>query len=476
MRSSRNLPLRITSPGRALAWAIRLLVPATALWGLAACATLPAFKPLLEYGDRAPVRLVGARRVLSAERSRAILKRLQEQGTDDILSRHLAFVEEVTGSSLILGNEATLLIDGPATYAAMFRAIAGARDHINLETFTFADDELSRKLADALLEKQSEGVQVNIIYDSLGSLSTPQEFFDRMAERGVNIYQFNPVNPTKGNPLALDHRDHRKILVVDGRIAFTGGVNIQSVYGSSSSVVRLREKPPSMDEGWRDTHIEIRGPAVAAFQRLFLETWQKQKGAPLATRDYFPALSQQGRKIIQVIGSSPDDNQSVIYLTLLSAITNSARSVHLTTAYFVPDRQMLDALIEARRRGVDVTLMLPGISDFMVVLYAGRSHYEDLLEAGVGIYERRDVMLHAKTAVIDGVWSTVGSANMDLWSFLYDDEVNAVVLGEDFGRQMEAMFESDLAVSTRIDPQTWKDRSIGQRLKEFFAWVWEAFL
>src|SRR5574341_2284030 len=186
----------------------------------------------------------------------------------------------------------------------------------------------------------------------------------------------------RGAPLRCIVATIAKILVVDGRIAFTGGVNIQSVYGrSSASIRRRREEPAGTDEGWRDTHIEIRGPAVAAFQRLFLETWRKQDGPPLPARDYFPTLGREGRKIVQVIGSSPDDNQSVIYLTLLSAITNAVRSVYLTTAYFVPDRQVLDALIEARRRGVDVKLALPGITDHTVALHAGRSHYSELLDA-----------------------------------------------------------------------------------------------
>jgi cardiolipin synthase len=215
---------------------------------------------------------------------------------------------------------------------------------------------------------------------------------------------------------------------------------------------------------------------VAAFQRLFLETWRKQKGPSLAARNYFPPLDRAGREIIQVIASSPDDNQSVIYLTLLSAITNAERSVYLTTAYFVPDPQMLDALASARRRGVEVKMILPGVTDSSMVLYAGRSHYAELLRAGVEIYERRDVMLHAKTAVIDGVWSTIGSANMDLWSFVQNDEVNAVVLNEEFAGQMQAMFDADVAAATRIESEAWEHRSLGMRFMELFARFWEAFL
>jgi cardiolipin synthase A/B len=196
----------------------------------------------------------------------------------------------------------------------------------------------------------------------------------------------------------------------------------------------------------------------------------------LGKAEFFPAPFPQGDKVVRVIGSSPDHPERMIYLTLLSAISNADRSIYLTMAYFVPDAQTIDALKQAVRRGVDVKVILPQVSDFWVVLEAGRSYYSDLLRAGVKIYERRDALLHAKTAVIDGVWSTVGSANMDLRSFLHNYEVNAIVLGDEFGRQMYSMFKADLEHSAQIDLAQWESRPFTRRLKERLARMWQYWL
>ncbi len=448
---------------------------------LAACASLPDYRPLLIQHAAAPVAIVGKHHTLSPNESRALLNRLGDDRIEGSLRDHLAFVQELSGAPLVAGNDVQLLVDGPDAYAAMLRAITKARDHINLETFIFRDDALGRRLADALVRKQREGVQVNVIYDSVGSFTTPREFFEGLRQTGVAVLEFNPLNSAARRPgapnQAITDRDHRKLLIVDGRIAFTGGINVQNAYGKSSAVSGGKATDaPNLDEGWRDTQIAVRGPAVAGFQRLFMTTWQTQGGPPLAPRDYFPTIGRAGRQIVQVIGSGPQDRQSVIYLTLLSAIAHAEKSIHLTSAYFVPDRQFLDALIAARARGVDVQLVLPGISDHPLVLAAGHAHYEDLLEAGVVIYERRDVMLHAKTAVIDGVWSTVGSANMDLCSFLYNEEINAVVLSADFGRRMETMFRGDVAAAVRVDRAQWANRPVGERTWELFARLWESVL
>ncbi len=447
-----------------------------ALLAIAGCASLPDARLYMEGVNTAPVRMEGARGRLSPAKTAAILAELKRKSGDvDILEKHIALEQAIVDSPLSAGNKAVLLQDGPATYRAMLAAMGGAKDHINLETYIFEDDETGRRFADLLLEKQAQGVQVNIIYDSVGSIGTPASFFERLKAGGVQVLEFNPVNPlTARKGWQVNNRDHRKLLVVDGRTAFIGGINISNVYSRGSSPVR--SQPSSTKSGWRDTHVQIEGPVVAEFQKLFMATWQKQRGAPLAEKNYFPQLEVKGTALVRSIGSSYEDPHSLIYLTLISAITNAEKSAHFTNAYFVPDPQMLGALLDAARRGVDVTLVLPGVSDSGLVFHAGRSYYSELLAAGVRIFERGGGVLHSKTAVIDGVWSSIGSTNLDWRSFLHNDEINAVILAPEFARQMESMFEQDLAASTRITVEAWARRPLQYRLKEWSARVWRYWL
>jgi len=273
----------------------------------------------------------------------------------------------------------------------------------------------------------------------------------------------------------VNQRDHRKLLIIDGQTVFLGGINISSVYSGGSS--RRQSKPRSDgDLPWRDTDLQIDGPVVAEFQKLFLATWAAQKGEPLAPRNYLPPLQPQGNEVVRAIGSSPDDAFSLIYVTLLSAINSAETEVWLTNAYFVPDPQLLAALKAAAARGVDVRIVVPGSTDSALVFHAGRSYYDELLQDGVIILERRDALMHAKTVVIDGVWSTVGSTNLDWRSFLHNHEVNAVVLGTEFGDLMRAAFKRDVAQSEEITLEEWRDRSIAVRLKERLARLWEYWL
>lgn len=458
------------------------------LVGLSACSTLPTFEPeaVLAAAPSKP-QLDGARGPLSPEQSKAVLARLAARAPDTgIFDRHLAIEEAVVGSPLTVGNQATLLQDGPATYSAMFAAIEAARDHINLETYILDDDEVGRRFADALIAKQKKGVQVNVIHDSVGTLFTPKEFFKRMTDAGIKVLEFNPVNPKNARKgWDINQRDHRKLLIVDGKVAFLGGINISSVYssgsfsrsgGSGSSGSSGRPAPGKDGKAWRDTHVRLQGPVVAEYQRLFLGTWAKQKGEPLPERQYFPPLQHVGNQIVRAIGSSPDEPYSLIYATLLSAIGAAETSVHITMAYFAPDPQFLAALESAARRGVDVTLILPSQTDSWLIFHAGRRFYTSLLKAGVKIYERRGVILHSKTAVIDGVWATVGSTNLDWRSFLHNDELNAVVLGGEFSQQMEAVFTKDLEASQPVTLKQWKRRPLQDRMKETFASIWEYWL
>jgi cardiolipin synthase A/B len=215
---------------------------------------------------------------------------------------------------------------------------------------------------------------------------------------------------------------------------------------------------------------------VQQLQRLFIDTWARQRGEPLPERAWFPPLRRAGDHPARILASGPSDPAPAIYVSLLSAIAHAEKTVHITMAYFVPDPQTMTALVGAATRGVDVTLVLPSYTDFWAVFHAGRSHYSELLEAGVKIFERQKTLLHAKTAVVDGVWSTVGSSNMDWRSFLHNEELNAVVMGEGFAREMEAMFEADIAESVRIEPESWGKRPLSVRMKELAARVWEYWL
>jgi cardiolipin synthase len=455
----------------------RAAVAGLTLLAAAGCATLPDTDGLIARHAGQAARFETASGPISAQRSAAVLAELKRKSGDiDILEKQIALEQAIVDSPLTLGNKVTLLEDGPATYAAMFAAIRAAGDHVNLETYIIEDDEVGRQFADLLLEQQARGIQVNMIYDSIGGMKTPKAFFKRLTDGGIAVLEFNPVNPLSvATPWSINHRDHRKLLIVDGRTAFLGGINISSVY-SSGSFVRHAGEASGNKVAWRDTDLQIEGPVVGELQKLFMETWQKQRGVPLAQKVYFPALKPEGKDIVRAIGSTPDDPYSQIYLTLISAIGNAEKHVYLTNAYFVPDPQLLKALTDAAARGVDVKLILPSHSDSETTFHAGRSHYSTLLEGGVKIHERLGDLLHAKTAVIDGVWSTVGSTNLDWRSFLDNDEINAVVIGRDFGQKMQAMFAKDLAASEAIDLQRWEARPLRFRIKEWMARVWGRLL
>jgi cardiolipin synthase len=219
----------------------------------------------------------------------------------------------------------------------------------------------------------------------------------------------------------------------------------------------------------RDTDVQVEGPAVAELQQLFLDTWQAQKGPALPPKAYFPDLKEEGKDLVQVLGSTPGRNNRITFVMYAAAITFAEHSVHLTTAYFIPDDQILAAFTAAARRGVDVKLLLPSTTDSRLALNAQRYNYSALLKAGVKVYELRDAMLHAKTAVVDDVWSTVGSSNMDYLSFLSNDEVNVVVADRQFAAQMETTFARDLLASDEIQPDAWRRRDLLSRLEEGIA-------
>jgi cardiolipin synthase A/B len=456
----------------AKAWGAALIVALAS-----ACASPPAYGPPLEGQRGRPVHIESAKGAkLSASDSAAVLENLERAGKDaDLLRRHIAIEEAVTGAPLVAGNRTTLLEDGPATYRAMFEAIRAARDHVNLEVYIFRDDDVGREFQQLLLDKQAQGVQVNVIYDSVGSIKTPRAFFDAMKEKGVRVLEFNPVLPSAATG-AVNNRDHRKLLVVDGRVAFVGGINIDDVYSSSSAAVLRKTPEEAKKTGWRDIHVRIEGPVAGEFQRLFLDHWKKHDAEPLPARHYLPEVKPAGDALVRALGATADDPDAVVYRTLLYAVKYAQKTVHLTVAYFIPDEQTVRVLGEAARRGVDVALILPGQTDFWAVFEAGRSHYTDLLEAGVKIYERKNVLLHSKTAVVDGVWSSIGSTNWDPRSFVHNDEINAEILGRDFAAKMEQAFEEDLRQSRQVRLEEWKKRSLALRFKQWTARMWEYWL
>lgn len=454
----------ILSGWRMFQWLQMLAVCAA----LSACASLPDVRYLKSSLDPKDTPTIETSRGnLSEKRAESLLSKRLRSGTKIDLTQLAALEEAATGSPLIAGNKVTLLNDGPQTMTAMMAAIEAATDHVNLETYIFDQDELGMAFADLLIAKQRQGVQVNIIYDSVGTIGTPREFFIKLRDAGINLLEFNPVNPFKRfAPWRLNNRDHRKILVVDGRVAFTGGVNITKEY-SKSSLFRSRDKSDT-DLGWRDTHIRVEGPAVASFQWLFMETWVSQKNEELDGRNYFPPLTEAGDQIVRVIASKPGGDYET-YKAYVLAIQEAKISIHITTAYFVPDSQLIEALKRAAGRGVDVKIVFPSVSDAGLVFHAGRSFYSELLASGVKIYELQASVLHAKTAVIDRAWSTVGSTNLDIRSFLHNSEVNLIVFGDSFGSVMESAFAEDLRNSLEINREEWENRPQSDRIREWAA-------
>src|SRR5688572_9078525 len=255
----------------------------------AGCAQLPDAGLHMGARDAPQVQIESARGPLSTRRVAAILGGLSRNaGELDILQQHVAVEQAIVGSPLTAGNKVLLLQDGAATYRAMFSAIGAATDHINLETYKIEDDEIGRQFSKLLLQKRSQGVQVNLLYDSVGSMGTPKAFFDRLTAGGVQVLEFNPVNPLSAKKAWLvNNRDHRKLLVIDGHTAFVGGINFSRVY-SSGPFSKKSQRKPDKAEGWRDTHVRIEGPVVEQFQKLFLDTWIKQNGATQTHRQCTP--------------------------------------------------------------------------------------------------------------------------------------------------------------------------------------------
>ncbi|MGH7033731.1 MAG: phospholipase D-like domain-containing protein [Stellaceae bacterium] len=448
----------------------RIFAPLLCSALLCGCATVPPVNAVLDRTSAVPAAVVGPHGPLSAAETKAILDRLRQQARgSDLLARHLAIEQALVTAPLVTGNRTRLLRDGPETFRAMFKAIRAAKRYVFLEYYIFEDIAIDgEKLGDLLAEKRRQGVEVAIIYDGYGSVDTPEAFFDQLRQAGVALLEFHPLNPLNARTgYAPNNRDHRKILVADGDTAIVGGVNLYTAYQPHRHN-RLVASSGGDPNQWRDLDLEIEGPAARQLQRLFLDHWAAEQGSPLPPLGDVPARAM-GHEIVRVIGSNYDDTIPRYDATVLSAIRSAAKSVWITTAYFVPTRDEMHDLEAAARRGIDVRLMLPGKSDSGLVLAVARSDYGELLKAGVKIFELQDGLLHSKYAVVDGVWSTVGSSNFDHRSILFNDEVDAIVLGRDTGRQLEAQFKHDEAAARRVSLKEWEDRPLGERVKEFYS-------
>jgi cardiolipin synthase A/B len=395
---------------------------------------------------------------------------LDEYKNDAAVLELVEAVRRYSSSPLTTGNQVKVLVDGPQTYAAIEAAMRDARRYIDLETFIYGDDDIGRRFAALLAEKHRQGVEVRVLYDSLGSMDTPRGFFDELRAQGIEVREFRPINPIK-NPLIwnIQNRDHRKIVVVDGRTGFTGGINIDSTYLSAST---SRPGPKrGLKDGWRDTHVRIDGPAVAQLQQLFVESWKKAGGTTNPDNKVadLAAIQPAGNKLVTIVGNSSESDDRSLYGTYLAAFRCASHRLWITHAYFAPNEDLLQAMTDAAQRGVDVRLIVPSFTDSTIVLNATQATYTRLLKSGVKIYELKDALLHAKSVVIDGTISIVGSANLDMRSFVHNEEVNAVVIDRDVGQRMEQVFEKDQKAARAVELARWEQRSTWQRFKEF--WV-----
>jgi cardiolipin synthase len=445
---------------------------------LSLCAALTACKALPEYRfarslplsrSSQPLDLVSANGVVGrAERAR-VSRKLVATGETDLLDYHLGAMQDIGAPPLLTGNAVELLIDGPSTYHAMFSSIEKARDYVFVESFIFEDAvEGERRLSTLLSDASRRGVKVFVLYDAVGSLGTKKEFIDGLSAAGIDLCVFNPLNPLDDRFSGVNQRDHRKIMVVDGDVAYAGGINFSYAYRLTSKQVKRRamDQEQALASAWRDTHVSIRGTGATDLERHFRETWNRAqcKGAELPAARALRI--EAGKTLVQIIASTPDEANNAIYATMLSVITYAQQSINITMAYFVPDEALEKALMAAARRGVKVRIIVPSYSDFSGVFYAGRAHYDDLLEAGVQLFELKDAFLHSKSIVVDGVWSSIGSTNFDWRSFVHNNEISVCVIGEDFAAQMARMFDTDLGDSKEITLATWKKRGFKERFKE----------
>jgi cardiolipin synthase len=369
----------------------------------------------------------------------------------------ISTVSAYAGTSALPGNRLEVLLNGDQIFPAKLRAIAAAKKTINFAQYVFEQGEPAAQTSRALAERCRAGVEVNVLLDAVGAFEIPSEYRQTMEEAGCRVEMYRPLRP-----LTLDrfnNRNHRRILVVDGRIGFTGGSGTSGKWAGNGRV----------KDHWRDTDVRVEGPVVEQLQGAFAENWLEATGIALGGPGYFPRLESKGTIEAQAVRSSPAGGSTAIYTMFLLAIASAQRSIHITNPYFVPDDKMMDTLVDRARAGVRVVIILPGAIDHNLVRQASRSELGRLLKAGVQVYEYEASLLHAKTMVIDAVWSTVGSTNLDQRSLSLNDELNLVAYDRGFARRLEEVFEQDLAHSKKVTYADWQGRSVVNRFLELLA-------
>ncbi|HUP48684.1 MAG TPA: cardiolipin synthase [Thermoanaerobaculia bacterium] len=377
-------------------------------------------------------------------------------GVDDVA--FLQTMHALTGSPLSAGNAVTILKNGVQIFPALLAAIRNARRTINLEFYIFWDGEIAREFAEALAERARAGVQVKVILDAVGSAGMSPTLIEFMRRNGIDLEWYHPL---RWYTLSrVNHRTHRKLLIVDGEIGFSGGVGIADKWLGDADAT----------DHWRETVVRVEGPVVTQMQCAFMDNWIKSRGELLAGLDYFPTIEPRGAHLTQVSKSSPSEGSSTVKLLYIISIVSARRSIYISNAYFVPDPDTRRALEGAVRRGVDVRVIVPGqYVDVPIVRQASRWLYEGMLRRGIRIFEYEPTMMHAKTMVVDGLWSTVGSSNFDDRSFRLNDEVNVNIYDAGIAGRMEQMFLEDLDRSREITLPKWFRRPLFDRLKENFA-------
>ncbi|MEZ4255135.1 MAG: phospholipase D-like domain-containing protein [Polyangiales bacterium] len=378
-------------------------------------------------------------------------------------------------TSLVEGHRVDLLHDGEQCFPAMLDAIAQAEREVLVDMYWFASDAVGRRFAAALRDRAEAGVLVRVIYDSIGSLGVDESMFDAMREAGCEVCEFNPVAPWRRRlrPEALTRRDHRKMVIVDRRIGFTGGINFGLEWASEAEG----------GGGWRDDMIRVEGPAVADLRNVFCDTWnglsddeRLDERHTDSDSDEQERVGSSGTGAVRVLTNHRRRMRRAIRLAYLVQIRRARAYVYITNSYFVPDRVVRAALVAARRRGVDVRVLVPGKSDVPAVFWATRHVYAQLLRAGIRIFEWNESVLHSKTAVVDGEWCTVGTYNLDYLSWRSNLEVNVAVSDAAVALAMRLRFESDIARSHEVRLEAFRFRPLVERFLESFFFMFRKLL